>query len=114
MKTVTFKVETAQDAFAVMSAAMAKGRQLAPAVSFATWELMSRTLTPKRIAIIRALCGQPPLAIREIARRVERDYKGVHSDIGALLKAGIVTTTSDGISFPYDRIHVEFDIQTAA
>jgi predicted transcriptional regulator len=114
MKTVTFKVETSQDAFAAMSASIAKGKPLAPAVSFATWELMNRILTPKRIAIIKALCGQQPLAIREIARRVERDYKGVHSDITALVKAGVVATTPQGVSFPYDRIHVEFDIQTAA
>ena len=36
------------------------------------------------------MTGAGPLALREIARRVERDVKAVHTDVHALLNAGLI------------------------
>ena len=54
------------------------------------------------------------MSIREASRRVERDVKAVHTDIHALLKAGLLERTDDNlIVFPYDSIHVDFVIRAA-
>jgi predicted transcriptional regulator len=54
------------------------------------------------------------MAIREIARRVKRDVRAVHSDVHALLKAGVLDRTDDGrVVFPYDAIHLDFMLRVA-
>jgi predicted transcriptional regulator len=60
------------------------------------------------------MAGAGPLAIRELARRLERDVKSVHGDASALLKAGVIDRIADGrIEFPYDEIHVDFVLRAA-
>ena len=71
-------------------------------------------LSPKRFEIIRAMAGAGPLSIREIARRVGRDFKGVHTDIRMLADAGIIDRDGQKVVFPYDKIHVDFEISAAA
>jgi len=45
---------------------------------------------------------------------VERDVKAVHGDVTALLNAGLLSKTDDGMSvFPYDAIHVDFLLKAA-
>ncbi|MGL4488863.1 MAG: transcriptional regulator [Rhizobiaceae bacterium] len=83
-------------------------------LSFLTYEDMHRTLLPKRLDIVRAMAGQGALAYREVARMVGRDFKGVHSDLTALVKAGVIERTDDGVLFPYEMIHFEFDIKANA
>jgi predicted transcriptional regulator len=76
---------------------------------------MHKVLSPKRLEIIRALAGADPLSIREVARRVGRDFKGVHSDVALLIEAGVVDRSESGkVVFPYERIHVDFEISAAA
>jgi predicted transcriptional regulator len=54
------------------------------------------------------------MSIREAARRVNRDVKAVHSDISALLDAGVLSRTADGkVEFPFDAVRVEFLLQAA-
>lgn len=116
MSTVTLRVENLDQALGAFADSWRSGIQDSDGASigFASWELMHRLLAPKRLEILRALCGQDRLSIRELARRVGRDFKGVHADVQALLDAGVIDREKDGIFFPYDRIHVEFDIDTAA
>jgi predicted transcriptional regulator len=53
-------------------------------------------------------------SIREAARRVNRDVKGVHADVTALLRAGVLEKTESGlIEFPYDVVRVQFELQAA-
>ena len=73
------------------------------------WQLLS----PKRWAILRTMAGQGPLAIREIARRVGRDVRAVHSDIRALHLSGVIDKTQDGkMVLPYDVIRLDFTFDT--
>lgn len=53
------------------------------------------------------------MSIREAARRVGRDVKAVHGDVTALLNAGVLRRTEDGIEFPYDAVHVDFVLKAA-
>jgi len=83
-------------------------------ISFATPELLWRVLTEKRWELLKVLCGAGPMSIREAARRAERDVKAVHGDVTALLNAGVLNKTEDGlIVFPYEAVKVEFLLQAA-
>ncbi len=83
-------------------------------ISFASPELLWKVLTAKRWELLKALCGAGPVSIREAARRVERDVKAVHTDITALLAAGVLERTESGaIVFPFEAVKVEFLLQAA-
>jgi predicted transcriptional regulator len=111
---VTLKVASLSDAASAFGNAWATGQPSEPTIAFASWELMHRTLTPKRLALLQAMCGQEPMSIRELSRRVDRDFKGVHTDVMTLTNAGLVERQDNKIGFPYAGIHVEFDVGMAA
>jgi predicted transcriptional regulator len=53
--------------------------------------------------------------LREVARRVGRDVRAVHSDVHLLLDAGVLHKDERGlIAFPYTAVHVDFVLKTAA
>lgn len=55
------------------------------------------------------------MTIRETARRLGRDVKAVHSDVHALLDAGVLERTDDGrVVSPYDAAHVDFILHQTA
>jgi predicted transcriptional regulator len=54
------------------------------------------------------------MALRAVARLMERDVKTIHGDLLALLDAGVPEKTDDDrIVYPYDAVHVEFTITKA-
>jgi predicted transcriptional regulator len=107
-KTVTFDVAS----FAAVerrARAAFKGKKQGARITFATPELLFQVMTANRWDIIRAMAGADPMALRELARRLDRDVKSVHGDAHALLNAGVLQKTADGkIVFPYDAVHVDF------
>jgi predicted transcriptional regulator len=83
-------------------------------ISFSKPELLWKVLTAKRWELLKAMCGAGPISIREAARRVERDVKAVHSDITALLNAGVLDRVEDGrVIFPFEAVKVEFLLHAA-
>lgn len=81
-------------------------------VSFATIELLWKTLPPRRWELLQALVGQGAISLRGAARLIDRDVKTVHGDMHALLNAGLLERTDDGLFvFPYDAVHVDFMIE---
>ena len=83
-------------------------------MSFASPELLWKVLTAKRWALLKALCGAGPVTVREATHRVGRDVKAVHTDLTALLAAGVLTRSESGrLEFPYDAVKVEFLLQAA-
>jgi len=83
-------------------------------ISFASPELLWKVLTAKRWELLKAMCGAGPLTVREAARRVGRDVKAVHTDLAALLLAGVLNRTEGGhVEFPYEAVKVEFLLQAA-
>ena len=115
MKTVILDVRTPKAAMADALATVKSGKpQKTARISFATPELLWRVLTAKRWDLLKALCGAGPVSIREAARRVGRDVKAVHSDVTALLLAGVLDRTESGqIEFPYEVVKVEFMLEAA-
>ena len=116
MRTVVFNIQNLDSALADFATAWKTGKGDKSAhIGFETWELMHKVLSPKRLEIIRAMAGAGPLSIREVARRVGRDFKGVHSDARLLVENGVIERDERGrLVFPYDRIHVDFEIRAAA
>jgi predicted transcriptional regulator len=113
MRTVTLGVSSIEDTKRQMTAAF-QGEQQGEFISFASIELLWKVLTAKRWEILRAMAGQGALSIREVARRVGRDVKAVHGDTTALVNAGVLDRTDDGVVFPYDAVHVDFTLSRAA
>ena len=113
MKTVTLQVSKLEDVKRRTQDAF-KGRKQGSRISFATPELLFRGLTAKRWELIRRMAGAGPMAIREVARRVNRDVKAVHADVHALLNAGVLQKTEAGlVVFPFDAIHVDVMLRAA-
>jgi len=115
VKTVTLDVRRPSEAMNdfVESWKTSKAQKSAR-ISFATPELLWRVLTVKRWELLKALCGAGPVSIREAARRVGRDVKAVHSDVMALLNAGVIERAENGgIVFPFEAVKVEFLLQAA-
>jgi predicted transcriptional regulator len=113
MPTVTLSVASREDVTRRALAAF-EGQAQGAHISFASVELLWQTLTTKRWEILKAMTGQGPLTIREVARRVERDVKAVHGDIHTLLDAGVIERTDEGlVVFPYDAVHVDFIVKAS-
>ena len=112
MKTVTISVSS-MDQTRQRFLAATKGKPQGAHISFPTVELLWKVLAPKRMELVRALTGAGVVSIREAARRVNRDVRAVHSDVTALISAGILNRTEDGIEFPYEAIHVDFMLKAA-
>lgn len=115
MNTVTLEVSGLDDGLAAFRHAWNSGQAEDSArIGFASPELLWKVLTAKRWDLLRAMTGQGPLGLREVARRVERDVKAVHGDVHALVAAGILHRTADGkFAFPYDAVHVDFMLRAA-
>lgn len=115
MNTVILEVRSPETVMSEFVETWKTGQAHLPArISFATPELLWRVLTAKRWELLKALCGAGPVSIREAARRVHRDVKGVHGDITALLNAGLLQRgPGGGVVFPYDAVKVEFLLQAA-
>lgn len=120
MTTLTIRIGTLEDnaaRFAELDRMVEQGHSIpeaAPALNFPDYEQMHHVLAPARLAIVKALAGQGPLSMREVARRVGRDVQAVHRDVTRLINAGVIDRTEKGIEFPYERIHFDFDVQAAA
>ena len=115
MSTVVLEVRSLAETLADASRA-AKGRRTEweAHIGFATPELLWQVLTAKRWELLKILCGAGPLSIREAARRVDRDVRAVHGDVKALLDAGVLDRTPNGmVEFPFEAVKVEFVLKAA-
>jgi predicted transcriptional regulator len=113
MRTVHIGI-ISRDDFKRRAIEASKGKKQGEHIGFASFERMQRTLTPNRLALLRAMLGQGPMGIRELARKLKRDVKSVHIDIVVLTNSGVVDRTeSGGVVFPYDAVHVDFVVKAA-
>ena len=112
MTTVTFCVSTLEETRIRVAAAF-EGKPQPPRIAFASYELMWKVLTPKRLELLQAMLGQGPLGVRELHRRVGRDVANVHADVDALAKAGVLQRVGDKVEFPFNGMHLDV-VLTAA
>lgn len=113
MRKVTLTVSS-RETVTKRALAAFRGEQQGAVISFASPELLWQTLTRKRWEMLKAMTGRDPLTIRGLARDLARDVKAVHGDVHALLDAGLLHRTEEGrIVFPYDAVHVDFELEAA-
>lgn len=59
--------------------------------------------------------GKPALSIRELAKRLKRNAKNVHSDVTRLIKIGLIERDESGaVLSPFAEIRTEFTLRGVA
>ncbi|GBR74029.1 HVO_A0114 family putative DNA-binding protein [Acidiphilium acidophilum] len=113
-RTVTISVGSLDEARRGLAAAF-RGVAQEPRITFPNLDLMWRTLTPRRQELLQAMAGKEAMSIRGLARLVRRDVKAVHGDVQALLLAGVLRPDeAGGVIFPYDALHVDYELAAVA
>ncbi len=115
MTTLTIGVESLDETKRRIKAAFRGVADATPRFIFTSPEVLARVLTPLRWGVIQAMTGAGEIGVRELARRLERDVKSVHTDVTALVNAGLVDRTDEGkYLFPYERVRVSFELGAQA
>ena len=71
-------------------------------------------LSETRWNIIRATQGHGEMALRQLARAVERDVKRMHEDVVILVELGLLERTeSGGVICPYSSLHIDMHLHAA-
>ena len=73
-------------------------------LTFVGWDVFSRTMTTKRLELLRHLHRHPAASIAALARSLGRDYRRVYEDVEILTKAGLIEQNDEGLSAGYDEI----------
>jgi predicted transcriptional regulator len=70
--------------------------------------LLLRTLSPARWSLLERLKAEGPMSIYELAKRLQRDYKNVHTDVTRLAELGLVERRADGaVAVPWEIVRAE-------
>jgi predicted transcriptional regulator len=69
--------------------------------------LLLKNLSPARWALLENLRKAGPCSIYELAGRLKRDYKNVHTDVSQLIRLGLVERNESGIAVPWDAVRAE-------
>lgn len=104
-------VRDALDRFEAAWNRRTEGRKATPlrVLSLEDLPLLLRTLTPARWQLLRRLREEGATSIYQLAKRLERDYKNVHTDVTSLVKIGLIERTAEGsVSVPWHVVRGEF------
>ncbi len=99
----------ALDGFEAAWNRLAEGGRVAPlqVLTLQDLPLLLRTLTPARWALIERLKKEGPLSVYQLAKRLKRDYKNVHTDVAQLVRLGVVERQGDGVAVPWELLRAE-------
>jgi len=89
------------------------GRAMRPleVLTFQDLPLLLRTLSPARWSLLEKLHAEGPLSIYELAKRLARDYKNVHTDVTQLAAIGLVERRGDGrVAAAWHLLRAEFKL----
>lgn len=76
-------------------------------LTFESLPVLLKNLTPARWTLLELLKHDGPLSINELARRLARHYKNVHTDVTRLIELGLIERQTD------QRVAVTWDIVAA-
>ena len=63
------------------------------------------------LALLQKLREAGPLSIYELAKRLERNYKNVHTDVTQLAALGLIQRGSDNrVTVPWDFLRAELSL----
>jgi predicted transcriptional regulator len=89
----------------------AEGRPLKTlsVLTLPTLPQLVKALSPARWALLEALRRAGPLSIYELAKRLRRNYKNVHTDVTQLAALGVVARGSDNrVLVPWEVLRAEW------
>jgi predicted transcriptional regulator len=93
--------------------ALEEGKKPKPhfSVGYADMGQLLAVFTPKRWVLLGELRALGPLTVAELARRLGRDYKNVHTDVAALHDWLAVERLDDGrVRVPWSEIVVDLKL----
>jgi predicted transcriptional regulator len=50
------------------------------------------------------------MSIYQLAKRLQRDYKNVHTDVTQLLRLGLLERRGDGVAVPWQLVRAELGL----
>ena len=90
-----------------------EGRAMRPleVLGFEDLPLLTKTLSPARWTLLQKLKGKGACSIYELAKRLERDYKNVHTDVTQLAALGLIERRADGlVAVTWDLLRAELKL----
>jgi predicted transcriptional regulator len=88
---------------------VAEGGKVAPLRVLSLQDLPSflKALTPARWSLIEYLRKAGSCSIYELAGRLQRDYKNVHTDVTQLVRLGLLERGEGGVGVGWDVVRAE-------
>jgi predicted transcriptional regulator len=90
-----------------------EGRAMRPLeiMSFSDLSSLLRTLSTARWTLLQKLNAEGPLSIYELAKRLGRDYKNVHTDVTQLAAIRLIQREADGrVTVPWELLRAELKL----
>lgn len=70
-----------------------------------------KVLSDQRLILLSSLFRLGHMSIKALSKKLNRDYKNVHTDVQILIKAGLIKIdSSKKIFVPWHKIHTEIDL----
>jgi predicted transcriptional regulator len=92
---------------------VAEGRAMRPleVLTFPDLPSLLRTLSTARWILLQKLSEAGPLSIYELAKRLGRDYKNVHTDVTQLAAIRLIRREADGkVTVPWEWLRAELKL----
>lgn len=94
-----------------------QGEEIPHVVNFQNASRLQRILTPRRLELVRSLMDEPAESIRNLADRLDRDFRQVHDDLQILAEYRIFHFHEEGGAkkphVPYDTVKIEVELSTS-
>jgi predicted transcriptional regulator len=79
-------------------------------LAFESWDALARIMTGKRMELLHYVRRHKVGSVRALAKALGRDYSNVHTDVQALVAAGLLDTADGGVQADYDVIETRIAI----
>lgn len=109
------KSKAALEAFAETWRRAETSEDVTPRLAFASLHDLFSALTEKRLELMRFVACHEGLNTHQLARKLERNYKNIHTDVAALVDLGLLEKDDQGVlTAPFDEIVIHAGIRDAA
>ncbi|MDP2852218.1 MAG: hypothetical protein Q8O23_02315 [Gallionella sp.] len=106
-----------QQALLEWAARVDAGEEMAEAgakLSFSSYGQLHAVLTDKRMGLLEYVAQHEGLSIRQLAVKLNRDYRNVYDDVQMLAELELIEKRADGLFAPYDDISIHKTLRKAA
>lgn len=108
------KPQAALAAFAKTWRRVEAGDEPVPRIAFGSLRELFSAITERRLELVRSVAANEALNTRQLAQRLGRDYKNVHTDVRELLELGLLEKDARGrLTAPFDEIVIHASVRDA-